>query len=294
MGEGVRFAPTGARRTLRSARRTLQRALCRFAKRPSTILIAIALCLSAWLLSPIASASTGSNERPPAAPASEASYAGGWIIGRAFHPSDSREPGLEWEAFRFPEGAPLGVRTAESEERQRHQPEGILAQGRLFGVEFSTHLGVDDGFPAFDSAEPAAARRTSPVDVDRLRSLAAGESEREAKPLALFGELQVGSVASVRIGYETRQPEKGSAIPVGTGRVGAGIEYNLRSGGTVAARYHWGTGEQSDQNGADFGVSYRIGENASLRATYSMIRFFDEKRGNYGRSLAEAKLLLRF
>lgn len=289
MGEGVRFASTGERRTLRSDRRTLQRAIRRSTRRPSITQTAIALCLAACLLSPIASASTDLREGPlvPPAPFHEASFGGGRIIGRALQEGELGELGLDWKGLRSSQGARKDA-TAEGHEG-RHQPgqqEGLLAHGRLFGVEFSTHVGVDEGFSALDSAEAA-------VDVDRLRSLATGKS-RDAKPVALFGELQLGSVASVRIGYETRQLEDGSAIPVGTGRVGAGIEYNLGSGGTVAARYHWGTGEQSDQNGADFGVTYRIGEDASLRASYSMIRFFDAARGNDGKSLAEAKLFLRF
>lgn len=157
---------------------------------------------------------------------------------------------------------------------------------------------VEAVLPILGDRSRILATYSQPVDVDRIREATSvsqrWRSEDETDRLSVAGEVRIGSSASIRIGYETTPSRlQGSFIPE-SGTVEAGVEYSVGRRGRVQAGYSWGTGENNERVGADIGVGYDIAEHASILASFSMVRFDDPDGEAVGRSLGEAKLIVRF
>lgn len=128
------------------------------------------------------------------------------------------------------------------------------------------------------------------VDLDRLQERMAGRLQQTGERLVgLSGELNVGEVGSVRIGYRLGlEGEDTGYVRVAD----AEVEYRLGKRASVAADVIWGVGTDFDHS-AGLDVTYEIAPNTSLQARYRLLDFGDGQRGVEQHS-AEARLQLRF
>lgn len=128
------------------------------------------------------------------------------------------------------------------------------------------------------------------VDLDRLQERIADRPEASGEKLiGLSGELDVGDVGSVRIGYRLG-PDAGDAGYVQV--TDAQVAYRLGRRARVAAGVTWGAGTQFDHS-AGVNVTYEIAPNTSLQAGYRLLSFGDGQRRGEQHNAA-ARLQLRF
>ncbi len=140
------------------------------------------------------------------------------------------------------------------------------------------------------------------VDLDRLRELTSGGRDRDdastggregqVRSWSIGGTVPLADVASIKVGYEVRS-ETASQSRAHDELLGAGLEYYLGSQGKVRAVYQWGTVDEKRGSSTGVDIGYRIGENTSLSASYSMIQF-DAEGDTYRDNLGAAKLEVRF
>lgn len=145
----------------------------------------------------------------------------------------------------------------------------------------------------------------SVVDIDRLREISKAETGTDGRRPSgrraadedgrsrfhVTGVAPLGDAVSIRVGYELRAADETTSSLEGV--VGAGLEYRLGERGNVTADLRWSPEAETGPREAGVGFGYRLGENTSLIATYSMITF-ESAKDALTSGLGEAELEVRF
>lgn len=157
---------------------------------------------------------------------------------------------------------------------------------RVLGVDLFTSLSMDAGETGEPLAPTTRVQASLPfpgerggleagysfIDVDRLRELSSDPAARRRLSLSglleedgrsrfhVAGEMPLGNAASIRVGYELRIPDESTS----------------RGGRVLGA-----------------GLRYRLGEDVSLAASFSMIHFEGSKEAAKS-GVGEAELVVRF